>query len=163
MRIADLDQENAQTQQAQIDEFLKKMFLVRLEIANRMLAMELTDEQWETAVSLKIQSFATLFRYDESQINEMRAFLKEIRPRGNDQLLWKTEAILIQMELCMLKTPPTAEILKEHVSLMLAHMKKGIELDCLDDDFALSAVQMVLRDAGKTFFGRREGVFHADN
>lgn len=145
VRIADLDQKDAEVQQAQIDEFLKKMFVVRLEIAEKMLSMEsLTDEQWETAVSLKVQSLATLFRYEESYLEEMRSFVDVVRSRGSEELIWKTEAVQIQMDLCSLKEAPTAEVLKEHVTRMLAQMKKGLDLDCLNDDFAVATVQMVL-------------------
>jgi len=48
------------------------------------------------------------------------------------------------MELCQFQTEPAPEELKRSVEGMLAHMKKGIALNCLNKDFALSTVQMVI-------------------
>ena len=48
------------------------------------------------------------------------------------------------MELCSFREEPAPEVLKSHVKTLLAHTRKGLELGCLNPDFALTTVQMVL-------------------
>ncbi|MBP3693754.1 MAG: hypothetical protein J6J31_04890, partial [Thermoguttaceae bacterium] len=145
IRPSDLNVEDPAVQEAQINEFLQKLFIARLRAAEAMTALEgLTDEQWETAVSLKVQTLANLFRVDETHLETLRKFRDEIQPRADQELLWNVEAVLIQMELCSFREEPAPEVLKSHVKTLLAHTRKGLELGCLNPDFALTTVQMVL-------------------
>ncbi|MDO4629853.1 MAG: hypothetical protein Q4C70_11775, partial [Planctomycetia bacterium] len=145
VRPSDLDAENPEIQEKQVNEFIQKLLETRIATAEKMLTLEnLTEDQWETAVSLKVQTLAMLFRMDPIYVEKLREFTTEIADRASADLFWNVEAVLIQMELCQFETEPEPEILKQHVAQMLTHTKKGIELKCLNADFALAAVQMVL-------------------
>ena len=145
IRPSDLNMEDPAIQEAQINEFLQKLFTARLRAAEAMVALDdLTDEQWETAVSLKVQTLANLFRVDETHLETLRKFRGEIQTRADQELLWHVDAVIIQMELCTFHEEPAPEVLKSHVKTLLAHTRKGLELGCLNPDFALTTVQMVL-------------------
>ena len=142
---ADLDRTNQETMMDQAKTFIEKVFQAKLAASDQMLALEgLTDDQWKEAVSWKVQSLANLFRIDGSKIDEMRKFVKEVQPKAPKDISWTLESILIQMELAQITEEPTPEELKSLVNRMLEHTKKGIEEDCVSQDFVLATVQMVV-------------------
>ena len=145
IRPSDLNTEDPAIAEEQVSDFLRKTFSAKLRTAEKMLELEnLTEEQWETAVSLKVQVLANLSRIEPSSVESLRQFVTDIESRASQSLLWNVQAVLIQMELCQFQTEPAPEELKRSVEGMLAHMKKGIALNCLNKDFALSTVQMVI-------------------
>ncbi len=160
IRPSDLEVNDPEVQEKQVNEFIQKLLEMRVATAEKMLTLEnLKEDQWETAVSLKVQTFAMLFRVNPIYVEKLRKFTQEIRERASADLFWNVEAVLIQMELCQFETEPSLETLKQHVERMLTHTKKGIELKCLNADFALAAVQMVLLTQDKLTKADSERIF----
>ncbi len=141
---ADLDQTDQEVMMEQAKTFIEKIAQAKLAASNQMLALEgLTNEQWEEAVSWKVQSLVHLFQLDGKKIEEMRDFVKEVSPKASKEVSWKLESILIQMELAQITEEPTPEDLKKYVNRMLDLTQKGIDENCVSLDFVLATVQMV--------------------